>query len=535
MGKIRVNFIVILVVCAMIALLLIQAFQTMQIYDKKSTQFRNEVQTTLERIAVRHEKAEDVRKFMRIANSDFSGDYRDVLKEEFQNLLAVEESISIKDTTIIENGKKENYLLIKGTSFDSLAGVSAEQRVLARDVRQLRELYQGGIAPKDSVDISLQLDQRVIKKMFEKAKFVNEMMIQAFRENVYDDPSNRLDIFFLDSIIRNELKDDNLPQNFKFSVVDVKGSPIKFGTTADNFIYSLDSTDVFTTALFPSNFMGDNLVLQVYFPSQKSILLKEMWLPLTVNLILVFMIVGALVFMFRTILSQKKLAELRNDFISNMTHEFKTPISTISLACQAMNDTDMIGEQKETISPYVKMIDTENQRLGLLVERILQSAILDRGQVQLKTERVLLNEVIHEVAHKAQFRIQSKGGAIQLDLPSELIEIHADNMHLTNVISNLVDNAIKYSGDNPIVSIQLRKEKGLIKLSVSDKGIGIKKEHLNKIFDNLYRIPTGNVHNVKGFGLGLSYVKAVAKLHDWNLTVTSKYGEGSTFSLEIKE
>lgn len=519
----------------MIALLLIQAFQTKQLYDKKSTQFRSEVTTTLERIAVRHEKAEDVRKFFKIANTNFSGEYKDILKEEFQNLLAVQESIMIKDTMIMEGGKLESYLVIQGQSFDSLSGVTTEQRVLARDVRQLRDLYQQtGSVSKDSLDFAIQLDQRVIKKMFEKAKYVNEMMLQAFRDNVFEDAHNRFDVLFLDSVVRTELSDDKLPSNFQFMVTDSKGKAVKFPTNLENYSLDLDSSKCFKTQLFPSNMFGENLTLHVFFPTQKTILLREMWLPLLVNLTLVVMIIWALVFMFRTILTQKKLAEMKNDFISNMTHEFKTPISTISLACQAMGDPDMAGDSTSQIKPYVKMIDDENKRLGLLVERILQSAILDKGDVNLNLEEILLNEIVHDIVHNANFRIQKNGGEIQLELASELIYIKADRLHTSNAISNLVDNAIKYSEGEPSVKIQLLKKGGIIKISVTDKGPGIKKEHINKIFDKLYRIPTGNIHNVKGFGLGLSYVKAICKLHGWNITVQSKYGEGSTFTIEIK-
>ena len=217
-----------------------------------------------------------------------------------------------------------------------------------------------------------------------------------------------------------------------------------------------------------------------------------------------------------------------------MTHEFKTPISTISLACQAMNDPDMLGSEVESIKPYVKMINDENQRLGLLVERILQSAIMDKGDVQLKKEEILLNEIIHDIVHNAQFRIKKEGGNIELDLTSELIYIQADRLHATNAISNLVDNAIKYSDGAPDITFRMTNANGITRISVSDKGLGIKKEHISKIFDKLYRIPTGNVHNVKGFGLGLSYVKAICQLHDWNITVQSKLGEGSTFTIEIK-
>jgi two-component system, OmpR family, phosphate regulon sensor histidine kinase PhoR len=139
------------------------------------------------------------------------------------------------------------------------------------------------------------------------------------------------------------------------------------------------------------------------------------------------------------------------------------------------------------------------------------------------------------VAHNAQFRIQNSGGLIRLDLPHELLEINADRMHLVNVLTNLVDNAIKYSKEKPEIEIILKRENKKIHLTVKDKGIGIKKEHVSRIFDKLYRVPTGNVHNVKGFGLGLSYVKAIAELHNWDVVVRSKYGEGTEFTVVIKE
>jgi two-component system phosphate regulon sensor histidine kinase PhoR len=204
------------------------------------------------------------------------------------------------------------------------------------------------------------------------------------------------------------------------------------------------------------------------------------------------------------------------------------------LACEALSDQDMVKQNSTEIAPFVKMINDENKRLGTLVERFLQSALMDRGELKLQEEKVILNDIIDEVVQNAQFRIQNSGGLIKLDLPSEIIEITSDRMHLTNVISNLVDNAIKYSSKSPQIEISLKRENKKLLLSVKDHGIGIKKEHLSKIFDKLYRVPTGNIHNVKGFGLGLSYVKAIAESHGWNVLVRSKYGEGSEFTLVMK-
>jgi len=534
--KIEVNVVIVFVVLSSIALLIIQAYQTRQLFDRQTKQFRSKVQTTLERIAVRHEKAEDVRKFLKIANTNFTGDYKDVLKEEFQNLLNVKETISVKDTAIWENGVQQNYILIQGQSIDTLIGLTTEQRVLARNFQQLRDFYQN--APKnanDSATISIHIDRKIVKKLFERSKYINEMMMQAFRENVFDSPESVFDMAFLDSVIRIELNDDKLPNNFSFVVKNQEDTVLNPNKNLEHYNKKTPIKNTFSTSLFPSNLFNKQLTLYVSFPHQNSILLGELWLPLLVNLLLVLLIFWALIYMFQTILTQKKLAEMKSNFISNMTHEFRTPISTISLACQAMNDVDMISqEMRQQTQPFVKMIADENARLATLVDGILQSNTIEKGEIKLNKEKILVNQVIVDLLQWAQFKVKSRDGHIEVKMPDELIYIYADKMHFTNVISNLIDNAIKYSKDKPEIQIELKQKGENLQILVKDRGIGIKKEHLSKIFDNLYRIPTGNLHDVKGFGLGLSYVKGICQMHEWKVNVQSKIGEGSTFIIETK-
>jgi two-component system, OmpR family, phosphate regulon sensor histidine kinase PhoR len=536
MRKIRINFIVLLVTLAMVALLLIQFFQTAQLYDRKSTEFKASVETLLERIAVRHEKANDIRRYLHTVNKEFSGQYKDILKKEFQNLLAAQESVNIKDTTVFENGKVNNYLIIQGKAYDSISGLTTEQRVLAKDVRQLRQLFnnEAGIIPKgDSVSLAIQLDQKVLQQIFKKAKYINEMMIQAFRDNVYDDPAKRIDIEFLDSIIKYEIIHEGLPTNYNFTILNEYGESVKFPLTDVHYIDKIDTNKVASTQLFPGNVLDEQLYLYLDFPTRKSYLFREMGIPLLISLLLIILIVWAISFMFKTILTQKKLGEMKNDFISNMTHEFKTPISTISLACEALNDPSMTGGEIKTISPFVKMIDDENKRLGVLVERILQSAVIDRGELQLKKETLNFNEIIHRICENAKFRISAVEGELNENLPQETITIVGDRVHTTNLVSNLIDNAIKYSKERPNIDVILTKVGSKVQLSIKDQGIGISNEHIGKIFDKLYRVPTGNVHNVKGFGLGLSYVKAIVDLQAWDIQVKSKLGEGTEFVLTI--
>ncbi len=537
MIKIRINLVITAVWIAMLALLLIQIFQTLQLYDRKSDDFKSKIDTALERIAIRYEKVEDVRRYSSLMSKDVSGQYQDVLREEFQSLFEVKESISIRDTVLTVKGKLENYLIVTGNSYDSLSGLYSRQEVLARDVRQIHELFDGGgmsLFHKDSIRAAYHLDQRVMHKIVKKAKYINELMVETFRDNMYLDPEKRIDLQVLDSIIRNELIADKLPDDYKFVIVEENNEPVKFSKNLLNYDVHLDTVKTQATMLFPNKILEDKLTLHLNFPNSKFFVLKSMGSLLIVSLILAILIIITISYMFRTILTQKKLFEIKNDFISNMTHEFKTPISTISLACEAMHDPSMMGGQTENAAPFVKMIQEENKRLGVLVESILQSAVIDRGELKVIMEKVPVVEVIQSVAKTASFRIAGLDGELILQMPKEEVYIEADRMHFTNMVNNLVDNAIKYSKDKIHVTVKLEVFAERLELSVIDKGIGIKREHISKIFDKLYRVPTGNVHNVKGFGLGLSYVKALADMFGWSVHVTSQVGEGSEFRVTIK-
>jgi two-component system phosphate regulon sensor histidine kinase PhoR len=538
MKQIRVNIVVILLAISVISLLIIQTFQVIQLYERKTIQFNNNLRTSLERIALRHEKAEDIRRYMRLVNNDFSAQYKDILKQEFKNLVPKNETVSIADTTIFEGGKKLSYLIIKGKAVDSLSGVTTEQKVYARDVRELKDLFDKSSNPlptNDSMKIAIQLDEQVLQQIFKKARFVNDMMVQAFRDNIYSDQSRRIDVAFLDSVIRNELTGDDLPEKYKFAVANDSNKVFTFSNNPLTYDPKLPLSQGGKTVLFPSNIIDENIHLYLFFPDKHSFVLQEMQNSLIISLILVVFIIASLIIMFRTIMEQKRLSEMKSDFISNMTHEFKTPISTISLACQAMNDTDMIDEQaNEAVFPYVKMINQENTRLETLVESILQSAVIEKGDIKYNDESINLAQLVENEVEKARFRIKSTDGKIEFKDLFESIEFQADRMHLTNIISNLLDNAIKYSKQNPVIKVSIESDNKHVYLNVSDNGIGIKKEHIPRLFDKLYRVPTGNIHNVKGFGLGLSYVKAICDHYKWEIKVKSNYGEGTTFTVLFK-
>jgi two-component system phosphate regulon sensor histidine kinase PhoR len=230
-----------------------------------------------------------------------------------------------------------------------------------------------------------------------------------------------------------------------------------------------------------------------------------------------------------TMMNQKKLSLIKNDFINNMTHEFKTPISTISLAVDVMRDKDI----QKNPDKYLNIIKDENSRLAGQVEKVLQMALLDKGQVKLNLTEVNLHEVIDQVVQNLGVQVEQKGGELVMDLNAKDPVLDADEVHMTNIIYNLIDNANKYSPEKPQIRVATENTPMGLKISVEDKGLGMSKDELNRIFEKFYRVSTGNVHDVKGFGLGLSYVKKMVSLHGGTIEVQSSPGKGTLFELNF--
>ena len=268
--------------------------------------------------------------------------------------------------------------------------------------------------------------------------------------------------------------------------------------------------------------------LMLYFPKEKSFLLNQLWLMLFASATLIIIIIYSFSYTIFTIFKQKKLSEIKNDFVNNMTHEIKTPIATISLACEVLNDNG-IEKSNELIANYINMIKHENKRLETLVEHILQTATMEKGQLVLWKEEIDLHLIIPQAVNNVGFHVMQKSGNITQNLNAKKSTIMADKVHITNLIYNLLDNANKYSPEKPKIVISTENSSTGIIIKVSDFGIGISKANQKKIFEKFSRISTGNLHNVKGFGLGLSYVKAIVDKHQGKISIESELKKGSVF------
>jgi two-component system, OmpR family, phosphate regulon sensor histidine kinase PhoR len=272
--------------------------------------------------------------------------------------------------------------------------------------------------------------------------------------------------------------------------------------------------------------------LSLVIPDYKAVVMKQMRWMIFGMIFFTLIIISAFYVTVSTLLRQKKLSEIKNDFINNMTHEFKTPLATISLAVDAMRNEKVV-QDREKSAYFSSIIKEENRRMNKQVETILQAALIDRQELQLKKQPLHVNEVIRRVMDNFKLQLDEIHAQViwQLDEGYDLAE--ADEVHFTNLISNLIDNAIKYSRERLMIKIQTHRTAKNISIRIEDNGIGMSKETQRRIFEKFYRAHTGNVHNVKGFGLGLSYVKSVVDAHGGRIKVDSTVGKGTAFVLEI--
>jgi len=360
-----------------------------------------------------------------------------------------------------------------------------------------------------------------------KKAFVADIVKSLIEVNLNQPIDERIEPKIVDSLLQLCFHNHGLNLRFEMAVFNDDGHMV-FGR--EESLANLKNSSL-SARLFPNDVIQLPYYLHVFFPNLDSYLFKNIWLLLVVSLIFILAIIFSFYYILRTVILQKKSSEIKNDFINNMTHELKTPISTISLACEALSDPEL-SSIENVKNRYIGIINAENKRLALLVEEVLQSAVLDKGDFKLKKEALNLEELLNDVIDKFSIQVKEKEGNVLMDAEPNLM-INADKNHFSNVIYNLLDNALKYTRAVPEIKISAKKTGEMVRIGVHDNGIGISAENVKKVFDRLYRVPTGNVHNVKGFGLGLSYVKIIAERHGGRVYVESQLGQGSVFYIEL--
>ena len=343
----------------------------------------------------------------------------------------------------------------------------------------------------------------------------------------------------INSVIRKAFNNNNLgnyPFEFAVTVNSLNGKQV----LSENFytLYADSSNNKnHVIPLEPASGSSfENLVreelLSVIVPHQKTIIWREMIWFIIGAILFTFIITTAFFITIRTLLKQKKLSEIKSDFINNMTHEFKTPLATISLAVDALKN-EKVKHDPEKTNYFTGIIKEENKRMNKQVETILQAALLDKQEVQLNLKKIPAHDMVVSALNNITLQIDEKGGTIEVHLDAENDLILADEVHFTNLINNLLDNAVKYSKDKLHIKLSTQNSGGQLRIKIEDNGIGMNKETLNRIFEKFYRAHTGNVHNVKGFGLGLSNVKTMVEAHKGSIKAESILGKGTTFLLSF--
>jgi two-component system phosphate regulon sensor histidine kinase PhoR len=507
---------------AMIALIIVQTYWINNAYRLKENQFRQLVNRALYNVVNEIQERETIWNIM---------DEAQVFDSSWQEEMDYWEQYNFDiNASIGPDGKLDQSVYFSQRSDQDQQ--HSELRIISGDsiltIEQGPGLVQVDTSPVGDLQIYKPPDfrKRLEKQMAENRLFIDRIMERMISP---DAPiEKRVDPKQLDQVIRRHFLNSGIDLDYEFAIL--RGNK-DYAYKSSNYYYD-DEMEPFLTALFPNDFFSRTGYLSLYFPRKTSFLLKSLGFMGISSIILTLVIILSFSLTIFIIFRQKRLSEIKNDFVSNMTHELKTPISTISLASQMLND-ETIPTESKNYGNISRIIKDESKRLGYQVEKVLQMAIFDQGRIKLKKKKADINELIHNVITNFTLQIENKNGAIDEDYRADQSVIHVDNVHFTNMISNLVDNAIKYSNDKPAISVSTLNQNEKLIILVKDKGIGIKKEDQRRIFEKFYRVPTGNIHNVKGFGLGLSYVKKIVEEHHGSISLKSEPGIGTEFKISF--
>ncbi len=371
--------------------------------------------------------------------------------------------------------------------------------------------------------VLLKVSQRIAK--FNDFELPKKSFIERTSSNYYVVNINSgIDANILEDYLYQEMGNFSLNTDFEYSVFDCQNKEMVYGNYCD--LTDENKVNIQNTNL--PTFTDLDYYFVVRFPSRESFVLANMRMTVLFSIIAILSVLFFL-YMIYIVLKQKRLSELQKDFINNMTHEFKTPISSIKIAADVLSNNTSVREDKR-LSRYATIITEQNQRLNNQVEKVLNIARLERDNFKLKKETIDLNKTLSNIVENESVRLND--GKISLNFEED-VEIYADPLHFTNVITTVLDNAIKYSEGDPEILISTELRNNLTVIKIKDSGIGIEKEKLKHIFDKFYRVSTGDVHNVKGFGLGLFYVKNICNSHGWIIDAQSELGKGTTFIIKI--
>lgn len=544
MNTVRFRFIVLVMSIAMLGIIALQAYWLKHDFDLKTQQFDQNVMSAMNKMVEQIEASENLRI---VVNSIITNGDSSVTSYGMNDSLSriLESIASSAPQPLIQSGEHSKMQREINSRIDSLnqsneqlrrTGVENLSRIDSSfDIRIEKNIQQKEVIALQlnkeewSTDSATRMTER---RMQTRLQRLNSMM-QKLTFQIVDPRGNLFDRISqqsLDSIIKIEMKNRNLQNKFSYCVIKNEKELLFCSDSTTDSSSLMNSS--FKLTLFPNDIFKRNEVLSIVINDKNNFLINSIFPLLSLSFLFSGLIVWGFSYTLRVILRQKKLAEIKNDFINNMTHEFKTPIATIAIANSSLEDP-RVYQSPENIKFYTNIIRDENQRMLRQVETVLQMAQIDKGEITFKMELTDLKELVEAAVSTMKLTIEQRSGTIAIKWNALDSLINADPNHMMNVIINLLDNANKYSPESPDIEILANNSENSILISISDKGIGMSKEVLERIFDNFFRVSSGNIHNVKGFGLGLSYVKAIINEHQGEINVKSEPGQGSIFTLKL--
>jgi two-component system, OmpR family, phosphate regulon sensor histidine kinase PhoR len=528
MKKQHLFILIILMSLSLLGILSIQLVWIKNAMKIKEDQFDQHVFQAMNRAVFQLEKNETV---SNINNSyRTSTFYYDNLDTTAQRQLIISDSldgrltISYNDSYQEKNSfYKENFSIDLELGFDNnQLGETISKDTIIDNKRYV--WYFNGI------DTTIMLVDADVKKTRQNTQNFNSAFDQMFSNlNSYNLPiDKRLEKGKFKETLSQELENFGIKTNFEYAVLNnrfFQSIPVRTGNFADD-----DFNTKFKIRLYPNDIFANNNILFIHFPKKAKHIFKSISLLLAFSVILTLIILATFTITIYIIQRQKKLSIIKSDFINNMTHEFKTPIATISLAADAINNDSIISD-KNKVQHFVNVIKDENKRMNTQVENVLQMSLIDKEDFSFYLQEIDIHTNIEKAVQNISLQVEKKNGMIRTDFNANNPIIESDETHFLHIIYNLLDNANKYSPDKPEILVETNSDDNGVYINVSDKGIGMSKEQTSKIFEKFYRVSKGNIHDVKGFGLGLSYVKALILAFNGRIEVKSTPSKGSTFQI----
>lgn len=508
---------VILMSCSLIGIILVQVYYINNSLQNTENQFNFNVKKALSYVSntVEKEEKEDyLRKFNKLLKQGVINDTTAII-----NIYIKEDNPDTNETVIYRNGILEENYKVSSSLFD--IGLDSI------NVKQILQKRETEIIDNNTIDGSKNLSS-MLSRMSKLNESTQLALETVYKDKAYLKPIHkRVTVEEIDRLLSLKLSEEDIDIDYQFAIYS---NDLSTKIKTEDFV--LEKASTFSVPFFYNENDKSNYRLLVNFPHRKKFILSSILTMLILSIVFTLIIIIAYSSSLYQLIRQRQIAQIKTDFINNMTHEFKTPIATINLALDSIKNPKIIDD-KEKVLRYLGMIKDENKRMHSQVENVLRISKLEKNELNISKESIDLNDLVMDAITHVELIVEDRGGVIETNLDAERSSVLANDTHFTNVLVNVLDNAIKYSPEAPQIKVSTEVVGNTVLVHIKDHGSGMSKTAQKRVFEKFYREHTGNIHNVKGHGLGLAYVKRIVEDHHGHISVESEKEKGSTFTIKL--